>query len=77
MRRFLRTDGKILDIEKRNRISRSGTPEVHLPDLFGTTDLDQAMAYAKNVARVLATLPAGRVLLDGEVHEESTQDLAY
>lgn len=74
---FCEQKEKILDIEEHNRVSRSGTPEVHYPDLFGTTDLDQAMGYAENVAGVLGILPAGRVLLDGEVHEESTQDLVY
>ncbi len=74
---FYKAEYERLEEEDYNRASRSVTPEIYHPDMFGETELDQTEGYAENAAGRLATLPAGMALLDAEDHGESATDPEY
>jgi len=74
---FYKAEYERLEEEDYNWASRSVTPEQYHPDLFGETELDQVKGYAGNAAGILATLPAGKALLESEEHRESATDPEY
>lgn len=74
---YFKAECEKLEDQERNRPSRSVTPRFIFPGLFGNTQLDQAKGHAQNAAFRLASLPAGKALLETEDHSGFETDYEY